>query len=383
MIHRRKFIQSTVGSALALAAVRLSDTAFSQTNQNASTIRNIGPEDSSSILRGVNLGGWLVLEKWMVPEVYRGSDAPDEYSLSLELGDQAKARLQKHRETFITAEDFRWIKNRGLNAVRLPVGYWALEAPKPFVEAAGFIDFALEQARQNDLKVILDLHGAPGSQNGWDHSGRSGEIGWDKDPNNIKETVRVLAAFAEKYGNHPALFGIELLNEPSNQIQVEILKNFYLEAYSEIRKYAWPKVAIVFHDSFRAMAWQNFMKGPDYSNVIIDTHLYQLFNEDDSKRTAPEQIVFALSRKTALEQMQQEELPTFVGEWSLALPDNSTEELSSFQSDLLTGAYADTQLLCFENTRGWFFWSYKLESNSAWNFRYCVEQGWLPERFPA
>jgi glucan 1,3-beta-glucosidase len=90
-----------------------------------------------------------------------------------------------------------------------------------------------------------------------------------------------------------------------------------------------------------------------------------------------------LNRKSTLEQMQREELPTFVGEWSLALPEQSTENLSPFQSDLVKRAYADTQLLCFENTRGWFFWSYKLESNSEWNFRYCVERGWLPESFPA
>jgi len=383
VIQRREFIKNAIGSALALAAVRISSDAFAQTNVNTPATGDLTEQANPLILRGVNLGGWLVLEKWMVPEVYRGTDAPDEYSLSLALGDQAKARLQRHRETFITAEDFRWIKNCGLNAVRLPVGYWALEAPKPFVGADDFLDFAFEQARQNDLKVVLDLHGAPGSQNGWDHSGRSGEIGWHKNPDNIKETVRVLASFAQKYGKHPALFGIEMLNEPSDQIPVEILKDFYVDAYSQIRKHAGPEVAIVFHDSFRAMAWQNFMKGPDYSNVIIDTHLYQLFNEDDSKRNAQEQIVFALGRKSALEQMQQQELPTFVGEWSLALPGYSIEDLSSFQGDLLNSAYADTQLLCFENTRGWFFWSYKLEQKSAWNFRYCVERGWLPERFPA
>jgi glucan 1,3-beta-glucosidase len=382
-IQRREFIKNAIGSALALATVRISSDAFAQTNKSIPATVDSGGQGNPLILRGVNLGGWLVLEKWMVPDVYRGTDAPDEYSLSLALGDKAEARLQRHRETFITAEDFRWIKNCGLNAVRLPVGYWALEAPKPFVGADDFLDFAFEQARQNDLKVVLDLHGAPGSQNGWDHSGRSGEIGWHKNPDNIKETVRVLASFAQKYGKHPALFGIEMLNEPSDQIPVEILKDFYVDAYSQIRKYAGPEVAIVFHDSFRAMAWQNFMKGPDYSNVIIDTHLYQLFNEDDSKRTAPEQIVFALGRKGALEQMQQQELPTFVGEWSLALPGYSIEDLSSFQGDLLNSAYADTQLLCFEDTRGWFFWSYKLEQKSAWNFRYCVERGWLPERFPA
>jgi glucan 1,3-beta-glucosidase len=383
MIQRREFIRNAIGSALALAAVRISGDAFAQTNESLPVAGNPAEQGNPLILRGVNLGGWLVLEKWMVPDVYRGINAPDEYSLSLALGDQAEVRLKQHRETFITAEDFRWIKDRSLNAVRLPVGYWALEAPKPFVGAADFVDFAFDQASQNGLKVVLDLHGAPGSQNGWDHSGRSGEIGWHKNPDNIKETVRVLASFAQKYGKHPALFGIELLNEPSNQIPVETLKGFYQDAYAQIRKYAGPEVAIVFHDSFRAMAWQNFMKGPDYSNVIIDTHLYQLFNKDDSKRNAQEQIVFALGRKTALEQMQQQELPTFVGEWSLALPGNSIEDLSSFQSDLLNSAYADTQLLCFENTRGWFFWSYKLESNSAWNFRYCVARGWLPEHFPA
>jgi glucan 1,3-beta-glucosidase len=385
MIDRRKFLQNAIGSALALASVRVSDTAFAQTNSNPATATTpaSGSTDNSLILRGVNLGGWLVLEKWMVPDVYRETDASDEYGLCLALGGQARSRLDEHRETFITEDDFRWIRNCGLNAVRLPVGYWALEAPKPFVPAADFVDFALEQAQRNGLKLILDLHGAPGSQNGWDHSGRGGEIGWHKDPNNIKETIRILGAFAQKYGKHPALYGIEMLNEPSPQIPIAILKEFYENAYSEIRRHTGMEVAVVFHDSFRAMAWQDFMKQPQYSNVIIDTHLYQSFGHDDAERNAQEQLIFALKRKSTLEQMQREELPTLVGEWSLALPYPSTRDLSSFQEGLVTSAYADAQLLCFENTRGWFFWSYKMKQEGAWNFRYCVEHGWLPERFPS
>ena len=383
MIHRRKFIQNAIGSALALATVRVPDTALAQTNQSAAVARNLGQANDSFVLRGVNLGAWLVLEKWMVPDVYRKTNAEDEYSLCLALGDQARSRLQEHRETFITGDDFRWIRNCGLNAVRLPVGYWTLEAPKPFVPAADFVEFALDQALRNDLKLVLDLHGAPGSQNGWDHSGRSGEIGWHTDPNNIKETIRILGAFAQKYGKHPALYGIELLNEPHWNIPIDILKEFYQNAYSEIRKHTGMEVAVVFHDSFRAMAWQNFMKQPQYSNVIIDTHLYQSFGQEDAHRNAQEQLIFALKRKSTLEQMQREELPTFVGEWSLALPYPSTRDLSSFQEGLVTGAYADAQLLCFENTRGWFFWSYKMKAEGAWNFRYCVERGWMPEQFPA
>ncbi len=381
-MKRRKFIQSAIGSAIGLAAVRISGNAFAQAVQKVSTPGPAVQPQAPEILRGVNLGAWLVLEKWMVPSVYEGTDAGDEFSLCQALGPKAKSQLGHHRETFITAEDFRWIKNSGLNSVRLPVGYWALEAPKPYVSAGDYIEFALDQAQKNNLRLVLDLHGAPGSQNGWDHSGRGGDVGWHKDPNNIKETVRILGTFAQKYGNHPALFGIELLNEPIWDIPVETLKGFYQDSYTQIRQYASPQVAVIFHDSFRAMAWQNFMKGPEYSNVIIDTHLYQSFGDEDKQRTAQEQIIFALNRKSTLEQMQRDELPTFVGEWSLALPNHSIRDLSTFEEDLVTGAYADTQLLSFENARGWFFWSYKLESNSEWNFRYCVERGWLPERFP-
>ena len=383
-MRRREFIRNAVGSALALAAAHVPG---ADVSPGKAAFDGLSPAaglsgSPSSKLRGVNLGGWLVLERWMVPSVYRDTDALDEYGLSIALGSRAQKRIVQHRESFITAGDFRWIKDCGLNAIRLPVGYWALEAPKPFTDAAECIDFAFDQASRNGLKVLLDLHGAPGSQNGWDHSGRGGEIGWHKDPNNIRETVRVLESFARKYGKHPALFGIELLNEPRDQIPIEILKDFYLESYARIRKHVNPEVAIVFHDSFRAMAWKDFMKAPEYSNVLIDTHLYQSFSDEDRRRSGRQQVVFALNRGTLLDQMQQEELPTFVGEWSLALPPHSLTDLSAFESHLVNGAYADAQLLSFERTTGWFFWSYKLESESAWNFRYCVEQGWLPERFP-
>src|ERR1700722_7094877 len=137
-MHRRTFLKKTLGGALPLAAADLSGISFGQNSPDSAEsgiISKPGVQDFSKI-RGVNLGAWLVLEKWMVPDIYRGSAAEDEYSLSLDLGSGAKSRLDRHRETFITAEDFHWIRDCGLNAVRLPVGYWALEAPKPYVEAS-------------------------------------------------------------------------------------------------------------------------------------------------------------------------------------------------------------------------------------------------------
>lgn len=380
-MRRRQFIQRTLGGALTLAAASMPASAFAEKASSFLVDRksSSGPQAAAK-LRGVNLGSWLVLEKWMVPDLYRGTDAVDEYNLCLTLGDKARARLDHHRETFITASDFKWIKNCGLNAVRLPVGYWALEAPKPYIENERFIDFALEQCKKNDLKLLLDLHGAPGSQNGWDHSGRSGPINWT-DPQNVAETVRILESFAQKYGRHQSLYGIELLNEPRDQVPLEILQQFYQDAYAQMRKHLDPGVAVVFHDAFRALSWKQFMQEPAFSNVILDTHLYQCFDDKARSRTALEQLTFAINRKEMLDQMQHEELPTIVGEWSLSLPNQSMSGLSGFQKESVTRAYADTQLLNYESTRGWFFWSYKLQHQSEWNFRHCVERGWLPGNF--
>src|SRR6267142_1718523 len=123
-MRRREFIQRTLGGALTLAAASTPGLTLAQEVPPAPGGKR-SPNSSSPAtdkLRGVNLGGWLVLEKWMVPDVYRGTDAADEYNLCLTLGDKAQERLDHHRETFITAADFKWIKNCGLNAVRLPVG---------------------------------------------------------------------------------------------------------------------------------------------------------------------------------------------------------------------------------------------------------------------
>jgi glucan 1,3-beta-glucosidase len=387
-MRRREFIQNTLGGIAMLATANMSGgLPFGENAPAPSTAKSQTPTDGkhppSPKLRGVNLGAWLVLEKWMTPDTFEGADAEDEYTLCLGLGDKAKGRLDQHRDTFITSSDFRWIKQSGLNAVRLPVGYWALEAPKPFIECSQYIDFALDQCQQNGLKLVLDLHGAPGSQNGWDHSGRMGPINWANDPQNVQETVRVIESFAQKYGNHPALCGIELLNEPRPAVPLDILQQFYLDGYERVRKYANPDVAVIIHDSFRPLAWKNFMQQPKYTNVILDTHLYQCFDKDAKSRTALEQLTFSIKRKTALDEMQQQELPTLVGEWSLSLPYHAMSGLSSVQKESTTRGYAGTQLLNYEATRGWFFWSYKLDGPSDWHFRQCVERGWLPSNFAA
>ena len=63
-----------------------------------------------------------------------------EPQLVLALGkEEASRRLRRHRERWVREEDFKWLAAVGANAVRLPVGWWALTdtAPEEFVDGAG------------------------------------------------------------------------------------------------------------------------------------------------------------------------------------------------------------------------------------------------------
>ena len=332
--------------------------------------------------RGVNLGGWLVLEKWLTPSLFEGTDAPDEASFCESLGAKAAARLDRHRQTFITADDFVWMATHGLNAVRIPVGYWVLNGDKPFHAGMERLDWAFDQAAKNGLKVLLDLHGAPGSQNGWDHSGRQGTLGWHTSKANIAHTVQTLEGFAKRYGKRENLMGIELLNEPRWDVPIEILKDFYQDAYRHVRLHTdKARTAVVIHDGFRPFSWNGFMTEPDYSNVILDTHLYQCYVAEDKKLTIEGHV-----RKAAVERREQiasmqKQLWTLVGEWSCALDPQSLQGLEGKKLDEAKRAYGDAQLAGYTDAQGWFFWTYKNESAPEWSLRECVNRGWLPQKF--
>lgn len=364
---------------------------------------------SSKKVRGVNLGGWLVLEKWMTPSLFEGLTARDETSWTLALGDKAESTLKQHWNSFITRDDFAWLADIGINAVRIPVGHWLFAADYPYHPSYGdhqhpyvpggveILDQAFDWAEEFGLVVVVDLHTAPGCQNGFDNGGIQDVCEWHTDKAYIDYTLTTLERLAERYGKHPALHGIEALNEPRWDIDTALLKRFTLAAYQKIRQYCpAEKVAVIFHDGFRSFRkYDGFMCGPEFQNVIFDIHRYQCFVREDV-----ELDVFGHIQKAVIDWKNEAEdiishsgLPTYVGEWSLGLDlkmaeiwangafDHTQKTMDEFQLDLSYRGYAAAQLACFEKYLGWFFWSYKTETMLHWSFRDCVERGWLPERF--
>lgn len=360
-------------------------------------------------LRGVNLGSWLLLEKWMVPSLFEGLAATDETTWCAELGPAAAGRLRVHWDGFVTYEDFAWIAERGLNAVRIPVGHWIFGPPYPHHRSYGadphpfvtggidVLDRAMDWAARLGLRVMLDLHAAPGCQNGFDNGGIKDVVEWHTRAEYREHSLDVLGRLAERYRAHPALAAIEVLNEPRWDVPTDYLKAYYLDAYARIRRHcAAERVAVVFHDGFRSYReFLGFMQPPQWQNVIFDLHRYQCFDRRDIDTD-----IYGHLHKAAGEWRDEADsinaalgLPAICGEWSLGLDlkvvslwaegpfNHALERMDAFQQDVASRGYAAAQLLAFEKYLGWFFWSYKTETTPAWSLRTSVERGWLPSRF--
>jgi glucan 1,3-beta-glucosidase len=320
---------------------------------------------------GVNLGGWLVLERWITPKVFSGTVALDEYTLCQSLGVGAQVKLDGFRDSFITEKDFKWIAAHGLNAVRLPVGYWAFIGARPYASTAKYIEEAFEWAEKFDLKIILSLHGAPGSQNGKDHSGKVGYIDWYKG-DNVELTYKVLKIIIKKYGQSKALAGIELLNEPDWRVPRRGLAAYYNQAYRLIREGLDADVVVIINDHYKPGFWKKFSAAQGYENIILDRHIYKAYTRFDRHRSLAKQLKRIEKLQPKL-QKTNAQMPLVIGEWSLALPEGS-QALQDNPNEALK-AYADAQLKAFSGLCGWFYWTYKTEDAGPWNFRTMVEKG--------
>ena len=178
----------------------------------------------------------------------------------------------------------------------------------------------------------MDLHGVPGSQNGWDHSGKQGAAEWHTDQKNISRTLEIVEHLAAHCQNFDNLMGFELLNEPHPDVPINILKDYYQDAYRRVRKHIGKERAmVVIHDGFHPYDWANFMPEEEFPNVALDTHLYQCFTEEDKKRDIHAHVELARERKVQIAKMQQQ-LPCIVGEWSCALDQSSLQGLEGTPS---------------------------------------------------
>lgn len=170
------------------------------------------------ILRGCNLGNWLLLEMWMLNLGLADQHALEEL-LASRFGAAEKNRLMDvYRANFVTERDFDLLDDFGFNVVRLPFWHTLMEEDSaPFTLKPGafeWLDRAIELARERGIHVILDMHGAPGGQ-GWEHhTGWGGRNLLWSDPVAQDRTAWLWGEIAARYRGERAVAAYDLLNEP-------------------------------------------------------------------------------------------------------------------------------------------------------------------------
>lgn len=326
-----------------------------------------------SALRGVNLGGWLVLEKWMTPTLFEGSGAVDEYTFMQSPG--ARAKLREHQRAFMREEDFKWLADNNINALRIPVGYWIIDGDTPYVSCIGHLDWAFRMAEKYNLHVLLCLHGAPGSQNGHDHSGRVGKALWYIDGQYRMRTLQVLQQLAQRYRDSAAFWGLELLNEPKPGIVQYKLRRFYNDAYRQLQPILRPTTHIVFHDAFTP----RMLNGAIWSNntypVVMDIHWYHFafWAQRIMPLTLYYRVIIGL-RRHLIARLQRWQ-GVVIGEWNGIISGIVLNKSPVTQHDAIIREHIAVQLRAYRQADAWFYWSYKTEHRGVWHFRSLVEDG--------
>lgn len=385
-------------------------------------------------VKGVNLGNWLVLEKWMSPGLFEGTTAEDGYYLPTQLSPEVyEARMKIHRSEYITERDFAAIKNIGLNAVRIPVPYFIFGDRPPFIGCIQELDKAFAWAEKYDIQILIDLHTAPMSQNGFDNGGISGVCRWAQIPEEVEFELNVLEKLAGRYGKRRGLLGITPINEPCTErawkmmevqkryppvdkelaegsapVTMDFLKEFYKEAYTRIRRHLDEDKYVVFHDGFELKAWKGFFAEQDFHNIILDTHQYLMMAEMDGCEQTVEGYRAYIEEHYAKDIAEvQEYVDVICGEWCLFNSyavgmdtkggqsvlngmdfSGNKETMDAETKKRIYQQIAEAELAAWKRGSGYFYWSYKLlldtvnEPNwigwDSWDLGKCADLGWFP-----
>jgi len=411
-------------------------------------------ESANEKIYGVNLGGWFVMEPWITPNLFRKANegvprlSDNAYSIvdehtwrnrSAGTHDR-KEMLIDHWENFITKEMLEVLADGGITHLRVPVGYWYFSSfeggentafalyddiyPKAL---AKFKQLVNEWCKELGLKVMVDLHAVPGSQNGFDNSGRRGPIDLLKDDyfNQWVTALTKMSSWVMENINREQLWGIEIMNEPAGYdafMWTAINDKINPQGYPAVRK-ATSDVPVIFQTGFHAPKDQASYTKPKYENVWFDHHNYQCFGNDwNELSTEPSGWGNHLTHSCNMKELYTGiPLETVTGEFSLAVTDctifldggmnagcdmmndpnceyaswaaqhnhNSTchfynkpyTEMSEDYKKFLN-QFIRAQWDAFEVAQGWFFWTAHTENNHApaWDYVLGLQQGWIPKQ---
>lgn len=321
-------------------------------------------------LRGVNLGGWMMMEDFFCP--YKNTGGPngknDEYSMRHKLTErfgqsQMQSLIDIWLDNWIKESDLDNIKNMGMNVVRVGF-YWKYFLDDQYrwkTEPFGKLDWLLEECRKRDIYIILGLHGAPGCQNMADHCGQR-DLNLLLKPEQGRayrdKTVMIWERIAQEYAGKATIVGYDLLNEPEGYqddqgvADIALQWDFYDRLLKAVRAIDRE------HMVFLGATWDwEALPHPalyDWNNVVYEFHYY---NWPETSYYEPDNQKFYDGKIADHDRHRSLELPVLVGEMN-----GSVGAQPSDGNRWWVYAKEQYDLHGFN----WTLWTYKAWHNPTW-----------------
>jgi aryl-phospho-beta-D-glucosidase BglC (GH1 family) len=300
----------------------------------------IGPNQKPFLIRGTNLGNWLVPEGYMFK--FKSISSPrliNEALVELIGPEEAKLFWRKYQDTYITEGDIHFLKLAGVNSIRIPFNYRLFTYENYCGQNnpnRGFelLDRVIGWCKKEGLYVILDMHCAPGGQTGDNIDDGYGYPFLFKSKAMQQLTCDIWKKIAAHYKNETTVMGYDLLNEPIATYFNKDEFNPYLEPlYKDITKAirTVDKNHILFLGGAQWDSYFGIFGKPFDAKLVYTFHKYWT-------QTTTKEII-----QDYLDFRDKYNVPIYCGETG----ENTDEWISGFRITLE------------QNNVGWHYWPYK------------------------
>lgn len=269
------------------------------------------------------------------------------------------------------------------NSIRLPIGYFTLGPAychdTPFASASAVYQSAwpavknlVSRCYSRGIGVLVDLHALPGGANGGDHSGtNSGKAEFWKKKSNQELATRCLLFIAKEARSMDGVIGIQLCNEA--EWDAHGMYGWYDNVISQMSGVD-NTMPIYISDAWNLGQAVKYCNGKNSlgsgktNPIVIDTHLYWAFSDDDKRKT-PQQITQEVHGKLAEldghdgNVVDHGAAQVVIGEYSCVLTEDSWGKAGGHEKPQLVHGFGQAQSQRYQSrTGGSFFWTYRMVS---------------------
>ncbi len=281
----KRLLQTLAGLAAAALLVLSAPRAGAQLPMLHASGTNVVDANGNIVpLRGVNLGGWFIMEKWMSP--LTSDSEPDTYTVMQTLDNrfgvsEEESLMKTYQQSWITTQDLDNIAAMGFNVIRVPVWYGQFYylnnisnsgwRPDAFNE----LDWVVQQAAQRGIYTIIDMHGVVGGQSTSDDTGYANQNQYWSNSNDQGNTNWMWWQIANHYNGNSDVAGYDIMNEPTGAPNNSAVISAYNSIYNSIRGVD-PSHMVIMEGTWGNWNW-SMLPSPStegWTNVMYEMHVY-------------------------------------------------------------------------------------------------------------